>query len=75
MIHDVTSVKYNKENKIFSQKLTCFPRFNKKCKCGGRRFNLKPDILTWQAVLGFMPRHPGFSTRYSKVKIDIFLVL
>jgi len=30
IIHDVTSVKYNKENNIFSHKLTCFPRLNKK---------------------------------------------
>ena len=30
IVHDVTSVKYNKENEIFSNKLTCFPRLNKK---------------------------------------------
>ena len=30
IIQDVTSVKYNKENKIFSHQMTCFPRLNKK---------------------------------------------
>ena len=30
IIHDVTSVKYNKENEIVSHQLTCFPRLNKK---------------------------------------------
>jgi len=30
ILHDVTSVKYNMENEIFSHNLTCFPRFNKK---------------------------------------------
>ena len=30
IIHDVTSVKYNNENKIFSHQLTCFPGLNKK---------------------------------------------
>ena len=29
-MHDVTSVKYNKENEIFSDQLTCFTRLNKK---------------------------------------------
>ena len=28
IIHDVTSVKYNKENEIFSNKFRCFPRLN-----------------------------------------------
>ena len=28
IIHNVTSVKYNKENEIFSYLLTCFPRLN-----------------------------------------------
>ena len=30
IIDDVTSIKYNKEDDIFSHKLTCFPRLNKK---------------------------------------------
>ena len=29
IIHNVTSVKYNKENEIVSHLLTCFPRLNK----------------------------------------------
>ena len=30
VIHDVISAKYNEENEIFSHKLTCFSRLNRK---------------------------------------------
>ena len=29
IIYDVTSVKYNKENEVFSHSLICVPRLNK----------------------------------------------
>ena len=60
-IHDVTSVKYNKENKIFSYQLTCFPRLNKKVqnqkvqKTKSQLFHCK--ISTFLSLLLLFVRH------------------
>ena len=45
IIHNVTSVKYNKENEIFTYFLTCFPRLNKKSVKTETKEHIKLDLF------------------------------